>query len=190
MDQGDSLTHGMHHPYTQKLNVLMNQHFGLDLQHSFVINAGKSGEVTAEMVARIGFLVQKNEPKVVVVLGGTNDLGHLKPHHSVIENIQQIHEIARTINKKPFFFTIAMTIPEIGWPFVNQTERLQVNNGIRDYVSRTGHTFLLDLECAFFNQSNPTNDKYWASDKVHFKPAGYDVIGELVFNVLKNSDID
>ena len=83
---GDSLTTGFQSygsfgnteistPYTDILTDRVRRDF---LPSSLVVeidNRGVIGELTEQMLARFGFDVIQLSPKIVIILGGSNDLG-------------------------------------------------------------------------------------------------------------------
>ena len=183
---GDSLTRGLFvapngdwhkvHPYSIMLNQLLRN-------DSNAVAAGVNGELTSDMVERLPKELEKiPSTRVVIILGGTNDLGHRRPPSSVIANIVRLHDIAQNhTSHDPDHptFTVAVTIPMARWPFDPQA-RLDINAGIRAYAKSDCHVALLDLE-NYRNQSVVENAVYWSPDFVHFSEEGYDEIGRLVY---------
>jgi len=200
---GDSLSRGLfvaengdwhkNHPYAKELNRLLNN-------ESVALAAGVNGELTQDMVERLPRVLEAHPlTRAVIILGGTNDLGHRKPAEEVIANIVKLHKIAHNATvpnnndpdeqDHPTVFTVAVTIPQARWPFDPQV-RLAINAGIRQLAKNdTCHVALLDLESQW-NQSVPANAKYWSPDFVHFSPTGYDAIGQLAYDVLRETTIE
>lgn len=187
---GDSLTRGLYvapdgewrkvHPYSLRLNDLLRN-------ESTSVAAGVNGELTKDMVERLpGELAANPATRIVVILGGTNDLGHRIPARTVVANLIKLHTIAHNHTyhdpDRPTF-TVAVTIPNARWPFDPQA-RLDINSGLRAFAKSNCHVALLDLE-SHRNQSVAENSPFWSPDFVHLSPEGYDEIGELLYNRLR-----
>lgn len=77
-DSWDSPKHGGHPEFFSKNNIL---------------NRGKSGQVTAQMLARFDKDVIDNNPQTVVICCGTNDIAQNKgyiPNRLIMKNIKQM----------------------------------------------------------------------------------------------------
>ena len=182
---GDSLTKGLYvaedgdwtsvHPYAMELARLLKNETG-------VVPVGVNGELTEEMLTRLPRELSSNPTtRAVIILGGTNDLGHRKPAKVVIDNIIALHKLAHNSSadqERLPVFTVAVTLPQARWPFNPQT-RLDINEGIRQFVQSDCHVALLDIEDQW-NQSVPANARFWSRDFVHFSPLGYDELGALL----------
>lgn len=200
---GDSLTHGMvvdgadwHqlHPYSLRLTDLIQKHFGKQDNSTMIVESGISGELASHMTHRLPAVMKKvgesSRPdiSVVIILAGTNDLGS---HHSakeILQDVLTLHEFAKNHKRNsdsPQIFTLALSIPQLRWS-VNMDDRLEVNKGLQDFVDKdtSKTTFFISLEEAF-DQKIEENIKYWSTDMVHFSRAGYDKIGEIIFEKLK-----
>lgn len=175
----------MRHPYTKKLLELINTtstERNITSGSVRIVNAGKPGEMTASMVERLPILIYQYQPRLTIILGGTNDLAYHKSTADVVNNIVDLHNIALSyeLNGRRSY-TVAITIPQIGWPWINFENRLEINKDIRKFAKKNSDRIaLLDLESTY-NQSVSANDIFWASDFVHFTPIGYDGIGERIF---------
>ena len=190
---GDSLTHGMvvpsaddwrrTHPYTLRLADLVGNYTSVLTKEKIpvgVIEKGVNGELVDKMVHRMPHVLKSHpEVGVAVILGGTNDLGSKHSADKILTNIVKVHRTVMMHNVP----SIAMTIPQVQWP-INNSARLEVNEGIRDFVKHyEGKVYLVEMESAF-DQKVPENKKYWSVDFAHFSSQGYDAIAEMVFKVL------
>jgi lysophospholipase L1-like esterase len=125
---GDSLTHGLHvspddesgrssHPYTIQLTKSLSQSLSLSLKSpANVIEEGVNGATLKEMLARLPDLMKKYDPLIVVILGGTNDLGmgHANATH-MLSTLAQLHKVALTHlrSDKKKVVTLGVTIPPV-----------------------------------------------------------------------------
>jgi lysophospholipase L1-like esterase len=206
---GDSLTHGSGaparrpHPYAIKLKELMPS--------TRIIELGIPGEVTPTMMERLKITLQqmKELPTVVVILGGTNDIGRGLPTGTTISNIINMHEDIRLLkSRNPEKYggikhTVLMTIPRMTFDRFRKS-RIEINHELRNYVARSssddGFTLLMDIENVFSfspctssapndgckpDAFNITNKRYWdAASPLHFSPEGYDEIGKMIYATL------
>lgn len=100
------------HPYTLKLNTLLNKPVANRSGHSIhtdntlaanvtVLTKGLSGELTEDMLHRLEGTIEEAEngyfPKAVLLLGGTNDALRGQDSHDAIRNIFLMHEKVLTI---------------------------------------------------------------------------------------------
>ena len=189
---GDSLTAGLHlysitnfknwyhHPYSIQLQKLLGN---VQLK-----TQGYSGWKTYELIPKLlDDLNIISNFTVVIILAGTNDLVVGKSAISIIENTIKLHQISHNFtNNNQSIYTLALTIPPLLWN-VNQTARIEANQGLRDYVNKCNHRVgLIDLEDIFTpRQNNSIVDDYWC-DGAHFTPLGYDMIGKIIYQGFKN----
>ena len=195
---GDSLTEGWcdfgtkFHPYTRNLQTLIQS-----LSKSVdVVNMGVSGETTAQMSERLPLVLNKHGPfDLVIILGGTNDLGLSlnKDGEPLFRRLSSLHELARRYSP----LSVAVTIPETGYEAMDRftalrEKRLQVNALLKEYVQDCGSKIILsDLAAKLPRESLSREDctKFWADD-LHLTPAGYDRMGEIIFEDIKHCVIE
>lgn len=184
-------------PYSTTLEDLLNKNsIGSRYQ---VINAGISGEfVFTEMVTRLPLALKeyKNNLKLVIILGGTNDLRRLDCKHSVnlAYEIQRLHDIVH----KSGYKSVIVTIPEADesksvLPFYDlktyQHLWKETNNKLRHYAkTHRNTTILCDLAKKFPMHSlkSSTRKQYW-SDNLHPTAKGYQIIAKLLYKVLQKN---
>lgn len=195
---GDSLTEGWcdfgtkFHPYTRKLQTLIQS-----LSKSVdVVNRGVSGERTDQMSDRLPLVLNRDGPfDLVIILGGTNDLGLSlnKDGEPLFRRLRSLHELA--LRYSPL--SVAVTIPETGYEAMDRftavkKKRLQVNALLKKYVKDCGGKMILsDLSAKLPRESLSHEDrrKFWEDD-LHFTPAGYDRMGEIIFEDIKHCFIE
>lgn len=195
---GDSLTEGWcdfgtrFHPYTRKVHSLIQS-----LSKSVdVVNRGVSGETTDQMRERLPLVLNKEGPfDLVIILGGTNDLGLSlnKDGEPLFGRLRSLHELA--LRYSPL--TVAVTIPETGYEVINRftavrEKRLNVNALLKKYVQDCDSKIILsDLSAKLPRESLSHEDrrKFWADD-LHLTPAGYDRMGEIIFEDIKHCFIE
>jgi len=180
---GDSLTEGYcdsgcrMRPYSDRLEeVLRKAASGLP---SVVISAGVSGETTKQMLRRLPcFLASSQKIDVVLILGGTNDLGRGVPTELIVEQLISLHDMVHGIGA----VSGVLTIPEIrmgGKVSCFADEREAVNAALRRYAEdRPERTFFVDVAAAF--PQDGAHARFWEPDGVHFSEEGYRALGELL----------
>jgi len=90
-----------------------------------------------------------------------------------------------------------VTIPETGYEAMDRftavkEKRLQVNALLKKYVKDCGGKMILsDLSAKLPRESLSHEDrrKFWEDD-LHFTPAGYDRMGEIIFEDIKHCFIE
>ena len=163
------------------------------------------GERTLKMCHRLHSILHKKNTesfRLVIILGGTNDMTSLSADH-ITQNIIKLHSIALNASSSMLstisshththahfpILTIALTIPQlIKWGGKEvDNKRLEVNTGIRKLAATCQpHITLLDFE-SLFDQNDQNNNKFWSPDLVHFSEKGYDKIGELIYDTIKST---
>ena len=146
------------------------------------VNRGISGQTTPQMLLRFRQDVIDLEPKVVVILAGTNDIaGNTGPStlEMIVDNIKSMAEIAKANNIKVI---LSSTLPayKYGWkPEVEPAEKIvELNKMIKAYAKKEGHIYL-DYFSKMADERNGLPKKY-ADDEVHPTVEGYMVMEPLV----------
>ena len=146
------------------------------------------GETTAEMVQRFPQSVLVRNPKFVVILGGTNDLGlGLTPLH-IRENLNQMYQRARKAGIEP----VGVTVPSIclgeeegqlipDWAQNHIKQRLVLNKEIKDMCKK------LNMKCLdLFRETGDGRGQLLASrfssDGLHFNTTGYKAFAGLIWD--------
>jgi len=203
---GDSLTHGQYiledriwnkaqvHPYALRLTQRINS------SETIVLERGQNAQAASGMMGRLKYEINYHHVNLslVVILAGTNDFirhnfsadppeGHHVGH--LLKYVTNLHDFVRSFatTKNQTIITMAVTIPQYRAVKDVQADPVRhlVNQGIRNYTTlHRNSVALLDIE-SLFNQNNTANDKYWSPDFVHFSIEGYDMIGDMVYDVMK-----
>jgi hypothetical protein len=79
--------------------------------------------------------------------------------------------------------TLPITIPPCPWDHVNDTARIEINEGLKIYATQCLHSPVVDLSNVWKGDDEKT---YWSSDMVHFSAKGYDAIAEKISDTLKH----
>lgn len=204
---GDSLTSGYYnhghnfHPYSQRLSQLLNS----GRIKYYVKTSGKVREMAHGSMARRLPEVLGNSSRFdwVIILGGTNDVAHVKNFGDddsfmnqlisiwkprIVRDIEVLHEIAHRYGAR----TVLLTIPETAyeaWPNYKTlwVMRNRLNEDLRDYARRSqGNVVLCDLanQLPRHSLSLQAQSILW-NDHLHLTPYGYDKMADIVYQCLK-----
>jgi len=145
------------------------------------VNRGIDGQTTPQMLVRFRADVIDLQPKVVVILAGTNDIaGNTGPSTAkmIADNIISMAELARQNN---ILVVISSVLPvyDYSWkPGLEPAPKIsKLNKIIKNYALNHRHTYL-DYYAAMVDDKKGLHEKY-TSDGVHPNKAGYKVMATL-----------
>jgi len=168
---GDSITEGWHFDKP-----------GGDFATKPYINRGISGQTSPQMLVRFRQDVIDLQPKVVVILAGTNDVaGNTGPMtvEQTEANIQSMADLA-TANHIRVVLCSVLPAYDFPWhPGLEPAQKIdQVNAWMKDYAARKGYVYV-DYHSAMKDARDglPAN---LSGDGVHPTPAGYAIMAPLV----------
>lgn len=162
---GDSLTDGVgaseHDAYPQQLKKLT----GLN-----VINAGISGETTAEGLTRLNQVLDKYDPQLVILLEGGNDILR---NYNLVEAKQNLAKMIEAIQSRNIQI-IFLGVPEKNIfsdsaPFYRELAQQ--------------YDLLFDGEII----SDLIKKKRYKSDPIHFNALGYQKLAERIKEMLEDN---
>ncbi len=146
------------------------------------VNRGIGGQTTPQMLIRFRQDVINLNPKVVVILAGTNDIaGNTGPStiEMIVDNIKNMAELAHANNIK---VVLSSTLPVYDYPWkpgLEPAEKIiELNAALKNYALDKGHIYL-DYFSAMVDHRNGLPKKY-ATDEVHPTVKGYKVMEPLV----------
>lgn len=197
---GDSLTLGYLSP-TRDLPFPEHVPYGTYLQEWLGVNGdvvihGVCGETTQDMRTRFRVQVLDLFPQVVIILGGTNDLGVNLPSVTIFENLQFFYEEAQVRG----IFPIAVTIPSLRediWqddtsgdahamsgmsPAIQQAISLRVN--LNQQIQKFGSQKKIPVIDWFTETCDETTQALaleYSNDGLHLNTAGYRKLAELLW---------
>ena len=205
---GDSLTAGYHNhgkaftPYGNHLRQLLTYSSRIPVNLKI---KGIVGEMThKQMVSRLPEILGNNTAfDWVVILGGTNDILHVKNFADdqeflgqlesvwqprITKDIEKLHTIAHNYNAH----TMLLTIPENAieaWPGyrILLKMRTKINDALRQYANENrDKVALCDLAKRLPRHSlTPQQEAMFWDDHLHMTPQGYNRMAEEVFNCLR-----
>ena len=143
---------------------------------------GISGQTTPQMLIRFRQDVIALQPKVVVILAGTNDIaGNTGPStlEMIMDNLASMTEIAKSNGIKVILCSI---LPAYDYPWRKGLEPNikipKMNDMIKGYCKKT-NTFYLDYFAAMADDKNGMKAEL-TTDGVHCTPQGYKLMETMV----------
>jgi lysophospholipase L1-like esterase len=153
------------------------------------INRGISGQTTPQMVLRFRQDVIALQPKVVVILGGINDIaGNTGPMtlEQTEDNLASMSELA-TANHIRVVLCSVLPAFDFPWhPGMTPAQKvLALNAWIKGYAAEKGHIYV-DYHAAMKDERDGLPATL-SRDGVHPLPAGYAVMAPLVEAGIQNA---
>jgi len=184
---GDSLTTGYQShgpfgdfevstPYTAILADQIRRNFPPNSLEVEILNKGVVGELTEQMLARFDLDVVRLSPKIVIILGGSNDLGWGYAPEQIFSNLRETYELSLRNRIVP----IACTVPSILGFDAGILPRMVLNGLIRDYCSKA-KLRCVDVFGATMDHATRRLDSRYSSDGLHLNPVGYRKMGVTIY---------
>lgn len=146
------------------------------------INRGISGQTTPQMLLRFRQDVIALHPKVVVILGGTNDIaGNTGPMtlEQTENNLASMADLARANNIRVVFCSV---LPAFDFPWhpglTPAPKVLALNAWLKNYSAEKGYVYV-DYHSAMKDARNGLPPML-SGDGVHPLPAGYVIMARMV----------
>ncbi len=146
------------------------------------VNRGISGQTTPQMLLRFRQDVINLQPKVVLILAGTNDIAkNTGPItlEEIRDNILSMVELAKANNITP---VVCSVLPAYDYPW--REEKLQPNikipklNGMLKSMAANQKVPYLDYFSEMADDRNGL-PKELTTDEVHLTPKGYAILGKM-----------
>ena len=154
-----------------------------------ILNIGFSGNLTSDMLKRFDHDVLAFSPKVLVIMGGVNDIRTGGSAETVIANLSKIKEKCLDNNIIPIFLTVTSVNP----PKMKEVAQLDISQGwdkerqkINEWIMK--QTYHIDVASGLIDERGYLADNM-TTDGLHPDYEGKKHIGELVGNYLKNNFI-
>jgi lysophospholipase L1-like esterase len=186
---GDSLTAGYqqgpgylpprYYPFTNMLESRLRvklRELGVN-KDLVVVNQGIDGDSTRGMLDRFHRGVESENPDIVLIWGGINDLSTRIPPESVLHNIIQLVERTREINALPVVLNNA---PVSGTHF-NETIK-SLNKLIQEYCTKQNVEYV-DLFSELVDREGRLAEEY-SNDGIHLSDLAYRKISVSLFHTI------
>ncbi|TXH29688.1 MAG: G-D-S-L family lipolytic protein [Cyclobacteriaceae bacterium] len=151
------------------------------------INRGISGQTTPQMLLRFKQDVIDLNPKVVVILAGTNDIAGNTGPMTLEQSRDNIIAMAQLAKANGIKVILSSVIPAFDFPWRPGLEPapkiVALNQMIKAYCARNKIVYL-DYHTAMKDERNGLK-KELGSDGVHPNEAGYEIMGPLAEQAIK-----
>ncbi|MCW1734776.1 SGNH/GDSL hydrolase family protein [Anaerorudis cellulosivorans] len=153
------------------------------------INRGISGQTTPQMLIRFRQDVIKLQPKVVVILAGTNDIaGNTGPStlEMIEDNLYSMAELAQVHGIQVVLCTILPAVDYPWRPGLNPAPKImELNRRIKEYA-HNHHAIYCDYFSAMADENNGL-PKELSEDGVHPNKKGYALMAPLVESAISEA---
>jgi len=184
---GDSLTVGFQSygleedigkptPYTDFLIDQIARDFPSDSLSIEIVNKGNVGELSEQMLARFGLDVIYLSPKVVIILGGSNDLGWGIAPREIFQNLSEMYRLSLENKITP----IACTVPSILGYDEGIPPRIELNKLLREHCQKVG-ICCVDVFRATLDEATGRLASRYSSDGLHLSSEGYGKMGDVIY---------
>lgn len=156
------------------------------------LNRGIAGQTSSQMLLRFRQDVIELQPKVVVILAGTNDIAGVHgpaTEEMITENLMTMTELARAHGIE---VVLASVLPVCDC-FVKSMQRqrwhariVELNDGIKDYANKSGCPYL-DYYSAMVDAGGFAMKKELTSDGILPDEAGYNVMSPLAEQAIQRA---
>lgn len=198
---GDSLTAGYtncgteFHPYSNTLDKLLLEEKS---ENNFkVVEFGFSGEkVCPTMYNRLretltmkgieNSLTYLPFQNIIIILGGTNDLGYNKSTENICKHLKLMYDYC--LDSYECQLLVCITIPDIN--FSDQSKNMKekrnaVNEFIANYCLESDRILFYDFCSSTMRMSHNEREKYYDKDGLHFSTDGYEYLGAELFKIIQ-----
>lgn len=162
---GNSITHGTGAGKDKSYPAVLEK-----LSGRKVINAGVPGEVSEKGLKRLPALLDQHKPDLLILCHGGNDILRKKDLQKMQDNIRKMIKLARERNIP----VVLLGVPKFGL-------FLSVAPEYQEIAENSDVVFIGDL------LPDVLSDRDLKSDTVHPNAAGYQVMAENIYSVLKKS---
>lgn len=153
------------------------------------VNRGIGGQTTPQMLLRFRQDVIDLNPKVVVILAGTNDIaGNTGPMtlEQIHDNILSMVELAKANGIKPI---VCSVLPAYDYPWrpgLNPNIKIPKLNALLKDMAKAQDVMYLDYFSEMADDRNGMPSEL-TTDEVHVTKAGYDVMEKMVNKAIANA---
>lgn len=153
------------------------------------INRGISGQTTPQMLVRFRADVINLNPKIVVILAGTNDIAGntgFSTLEMIMENIISMTELAKANNVKVILCSV---LPAFDYPWktgLNPSEKIAKLNEMIKQFAETNGIIYLDYYSSMVDERKGLKSEF-SYDGVHPNETGYKIMAPLAEEAIKNA---
>ncbi|HXZ98007.1 MAG TPA: GDSL-type esterase/lipase family protein [Candidatus Acidoferrum sp.] len=184
---GDSLTVGFQlyglnedmgksTPYTDLLIDRVSRDFPSDSLSIEIVNKGIVGQLTEQMLLRFDSDVVRLSPRVVMILGGSNDLGLGIAPREILQNLSEMYRLSLQNKIVP----IACTVPSILGYDIGIPPRILLNKLLQEHCREIGIR-CVDVFRATLDQATSRLARQYSCDGLHLSSEGYRKMGAVIY---------
>ena len=137
------------------------------------INRGFGGSEIADSVRHVDLLINRHEPRVIVMYAGDNDIARGKTPQQVANDfkafIGKVH--AENPDTRIAFIAIKPSIRR--WEMVGAMR--QANTLIREFTITDDRLGFVDIDGPMFGWDGKPNPAFFVEDGLHMTPEGYEI---------------
>jgi lysophospholipase L1-like esterase len=142
------------------------------------VNQGVPGELAQHMYGRLEQLLQQERYDVVIILGGSNDIGWGYPVHTIFKILTTLWSLARGNGAR----VVACTVPPIGSVFQDiQVKQGELNGLILRAPKDIEGLVVVDLFSVLADSNNLLLPTFNSGDGLHLSVQGYRQMGEIIW---------
>ena len=149
-----------------------------------VKNLGRSGDTTAMMLDRFDRDVLPFNPKVLVIMGGVNDIREGAKAEDVIKNLVAIREKCLANNITPVFLAITSMNPSIIKTYLTDGDWLTERNKLNEWINK--NSYCLDFNVKLNDEQGYLKAEY-TPDGLHPNLKGKKIMGESIDEYLQEA---
>ena len=141
-------------------------------------NKGVPGELARQMHDRLATLLGKKSYDIVVILGGTNDIGWGFDPHQIFKDLRRLWKATLESGAK----VVTCTVPPIGSVYTPiQSAQEVLNQQILTDSASTKDVLGIDLFSALADANGLLKPDFDCGDGVHLNVEGYRRMGEFIW---------
>ena len=142
------------------------------------INMGAPGELASMMYSRLKTILNEGEYDIVVILGGTNDIGWGHDVEQVYRDLERLWGLALGKGAD----TVACTIPPIAERFgLIQAKQTNLNERILRSAQLSDRMTVVDVFSALVDSNGLLPSVFDSGDGLHLSVEGYRRLGEVIW---------
>ncbi|MBD3352899.1 MAG: hypothetical protein GF364_15560 [Candidatus Lokiarchaeota archaeon] len=174
--------------YQYWLKKLLKKDFGNTIQRYMIDiyfeNRGICGQITSQIKERlypslIEYPFLKHKIDIIIIVGGTNDLGWNLSINEIFENLKEMHLTCLDEEITPIGATIPPTMFESTDREYNR-RKIQLNQRLIDFFE-THNIAFADLYSNMGGKNGDLIVKYDVGDGLHFSVEGYRRMSEIIY---------
>ena len=179
--QGPGYLPPRYYPFTNMLESSLRiklREVGTD-KDIVIVNQGIDGDSTGGMLERFNRSVAPENPHIVLIWGGINDLSSRSTPEIVLSNIIELVARTKAIGAVPIVLNVA---PVMG---VHFNETVQKMNNLSECFCTENDIAYLDVFSDLVDDEGKLAEEY-SNDGVHLSDRGYQKLIPLIFRTIMN----